>query len=273
MDTEEIKQLKRQVSKLQLEAKLRKSVANELERQRNLVQKARDEAEEQKTKFEKASARLSQYLSPQICEQILVSEEFNGLETTKKNLTVFFSDIVDFTALSERMSPDKLKNFLHFYMTEMSDIAIKFGGTIDKYIGDSIMVFFGDPATDGYQEDAKKCFRMALRMQETLEILREKIKNDFKLHDPLRIRIGMHSGRCNVGNFGSRHRLEYTAIGRAVNVAARLEKACEEDGILCSEITFGLLEGEAVNLRLRHVKAKGVDGLIKAYQWNIRDVS
>ena len=90
MDTEEIKQLKRQVSKLQLEAKLRKSVANELEKQRNLVQKARDEAEEQKTKFEKASARLSQYLSPQICEQILVSEEFNGLETTKKNLTVFF---------------------------------------------------------------------------------------------------------------------------------------------------------------------------------------
>ena len=149
MDTEEIKQLKRQVSKLQLEAKLRKSVANELEKQRNLVQKARDEAEEQKTKFEKASARLSQYLSPQICEQILVSEEFNGLETTKKNLTVFFSDIVDFTALSERMSPDKLKNFLYFYMTEMSDIAIKFGGTIDKYIGDSIMVFFGDPATDG----------------------------------------------------------------------------------------------------------------------------
>ena len=120
MDADEIKQLQRQVSKLQLEAKLRKSVANELERQKNLVQKARDEAEEQRAKFERASERLSQYLSHQMCEQILGSEEFSGLETNKKNLTIFFSDIVDFTALSERMSPDELKNFLHFYMTEMS---------------------------------------------------------------------------------------------------------------------------------------------------------
>ena len=112
MDADDIKQLQRQVSKLQLEAKLRKSVANELERQKNLVQKARDEAEEQRAKFERASERLSQYLSPQICEQILGSEEFSGLETNKKNLTIFFSDIVDFTALSERMSPDELKNFL-----------------------------------------------------------------------------------------------------------------------------------------------------------------
>ena len=84
MDADEIKQLQRQVSKLQLEAKLRKSVANELERQKNLVQKARDEAEEQRVKFEKASKRLSQYLSPQICEQILGAEEFSGLETSKK---------------------------------------------------------------------------------------------------------------------------------------------------------------------------------------------
>jgi len=145
MDADDIKQLQRQVSKLQLEAKLRKSVANELERQKNLVQKARDEAEEQRAKFERASERLSQYLSPQICEQILGSEEFSGLETNKKNLTIFFSDIVDFTALSERMSPDELKNFLHFYMTEMSNIAIEFGGTIDKYIGDSIMVFLETP--------------------------------------------------------------------------------------------------------------------------------
>ena len=272
MDADEIKQLQRQVSKLQLEAKLRKSVANELERQKNLVQKARDEAEEQRAKFERASERLSQYLSPQICEQILGSEEFSGLETNKKNLTIFFSDIVDFTALSERMSPDELKDFLHFYMTEMSNIAIEFGGTIDKYIGDSIMVFFGDPDTDGDSEDAQKCYRMALRTQETLKDRRLQIKNDFNLHEPLRIRIGIHSGSCSVGNFGSKHRLEYTAIGRAVNVAARLEKACEEDGVLCSEATAALLKDYAVNLRLRHVKAKGVDGLITAFQWNIRDV-
>jgi len=272
MDAYEIKQLQRQVSKLQLETKLRKSVANELERQKNLVQKARDEAEEQRVKFEKASERLSQYLSPQICEQILGAEEFSGLETNKKNLTIFFSDIVDFTALSERMSADELKNFLNFYMTKMSSIAIEFGGTIDKYIGDSIMVFFGDPDTAGESEDAKKCFRMARRMQETLENCRVQIKDDFKLHEPLRIRIGIHSGRCSVGNFGSKHRLEYTAIGRAVNVAARLEKACEQDGILCSDLTAALLQDDAVNLRLRHVKAKGVDGLIKAFQWNIRDV-
>ena len=167
MNEDEIKTLQRQVSKLQLEAKLRKSVANELERQKNLVQQAKEEAEEQRAILEVASDRLSKYLSPQICDQILRGESFSGIQNARKYLTVFFSDIVNFTAISEKMDPDELGSFLNYYLTKMSELALHYGGTIDKFI-DSVMIFFGDPVSEGAQKDANNCFNMALAMQEFL---------------------------------------------------------------------------------------------------------
>ena len=268
MNEDEIKQLQRQVSKLQLEAKLRKSVANELERQKNLVQQAKEEAEEQRAILKVASDRLSKYLSPQICDQILRGESFSGIENARKDLTVFFSDIVNFTAISEKMDPDELGRFLNYYLTKMSELALNYGGTIDKFIGDSVMIFFGDPISEGVQKDANNCFNMAVEMQEFLADHRTKIQQMYKLPEPLHIRIGMHSGKCNVGNFGSEQRLEYTAIGRVVNIAARLEQACSVDSILCSQDTHELIDNKAVFSEETKIFAKGVTEEISTYSWN-----
>ena len=267
MTEDEIKQLQRQVSKLQLEAKLRKSVANELERQKNLVQKAKEEAEAQRQILEEASTRLSKYLSPQICDEILRGENFVGIENSRKKLTVFFSDIVNFTSISERMDPDELGSFLNYYLTTMSKLVLKFGGTIDKFIGDAIMVFFGDPSSKGLRSDASNCFHMAVEMQDFLAENRDRICNEYNLPEPLRIRVGIHTGKCNVGNFGSDQRLEYTAIGRAVNIASRLENACEESGILCSETTYVLLQTDHQFSDEKGISAKGIETELKAYSW------
>ena len=257
-DTEELQILKKENSKLKLEARLRKSLSLELERQKGIVQTAKEEAEKQQKLLQKASDRLSKYLSPQICEQIFSDVEFDK-GSGRKKLTIFFSDIVSFTSISEAMEAEELSGFLNFYLTSMCEIALKYGGTIDKFIGDSIMIFFGDPQTRGPEQDAISCCKMALEMLAFVESNEDLIKEKFNFPEKLEIRIGIHSGMCSVGNFGSDQRLDYTIIGRAVNVAARLEQAAPKNSILFSNSTKALL-GEAFEIsETMKVNAKGID--------------
>ena len=257
-DTEELQILKKENSKLKLEARLRKSLSLELERQKGIVQTAKEEAERQQKLLQKASDRLSKYLSPQICEQIFSDVEFDK-GSGRKKLTIFFSDIVSFTSISEAMEAEELSGFLNFYLTSMCEIALKYGGTIDKFIGDSIMIFFGDPQTRGPEQDAISCCKMALEMLTFVESNEDLIKEKFNFPEKLEIRIGIHSGMCSVGNFGSDQRLDYTIIGRAVNVAARLEQAAPKNSILFSNSTKALL-GETFEVsETIEVIAKGID--------------
>ena len=257
-DAEELQTLKKENSKLKLEARLRKSLSLELERQKGIVQTAKEEAEKQQKLLQKASDRLSKYLSPQICEQIFSDVEFEK-GSGRKKLTIFFSDIVSFTSISEAMEAEELSGFLNFYLTNMCEIALKYGGTIDKFIGDSIMIFFGDPQTRGHEQDAILCCKMALEMLAFVESNEDLIKEKFNFPEKLEIRIGIHSGMCSVGNFGSDQRLDYTIIGRAVNVAARLEQAAPKNSILFSNSTKALL-GEAFEIsETMKVNAKGID--------------
>ncbi|NCX91064.1 MAG: adenylate/guanylate cyclase domain-containing protein [Rhodobacteraceae bacterium] len=267
IDDEELKLLKKENSKLKLEARLRKSLSVELERQKGIVQAAKEEAEKQQQLLQKASDRLSKYLSPQICEQIFSDVEFDT-GTGRKKLTIFFSDIVNFTSITESMEAEELSGFLNFYLTNMCEIALKYGGTIDKFIGDSVMIFFGDPISEGAHKDANNCFNMALAMQEFLASNRIDIQQKYNLPEPLHIRVGIHSGNCNVGNFGSEQRLEYTAIGRVVNIAARLEQACGVDSILCSQDTHELIDNKEVFSEETKIFAKGVTEEISTYSWN-----
>ena len=239
-DDEELKLLKKENSKLKLEARLRKSLSVELERQKGIVQAAKEEAEKQQQLLQKASDRLSKYLSPQICEQIFSDVEFDT-GTGRKKLTIFFSDIVNFTSITESMEAEELSGFLNFYLTNMCEIALKYGGTIDKFIGDSVMVFFGDPQSQGPEQDALACCNMGLEMLAFVEKNEELFKEQFNFPEKLEIRIGVHSGVCSVGNFGSDQRLDYTVIGRAVNVAARLEQAAPKNSMLFSNSTKSLL--------------------------------
>lgn len=264
IDDEELKLLKKENSKLKLEARLRKSLSVELERQKGIVQAAKEEAEKQQQLLQKASDRLSKYLSPQICEQIFSDVEFDT-GTGRKKLTIFFSDIVNFTSITESMEAEELSGFLNFYLTNMCEIALKYGGTIDKFIGDSVMIFFGDPQSKGPEQDALACCKMGLEMLAFVEKNEELFKEQFNFPEKLEIRIGVHSGVCSVGNFGSDQRLDYTVIGRAVNVAARLEQAAPKNSMLFSNSTKSLLGDTFQVSDSIEVKAKGIDRPIIGY--------
>ena len=263
-DDEELKLLKKENSKLKLEARLRKSLSVELERQKGIVQTAKEEAEKQQQLLQKASDRLSKYLSPQICEQIFSDVEFDT-GTGRKKLTIFFSDIVNFTSITESMEAEELSGFLNFYLTNMCEIALKYGGTIDKFIGDSVMIFFGDPQSKGPEQDALACCNMGIEMLAFVEKNEELFKEQFNFPEKLEIRIGVHSGVCSVGNFGSDQRLDYTVIGRAVNVAARLEQAAPKNSMLFSNSTKSLLGDTFQVSDSIEVKAKGIDRPIIGY--------
>ena len=262
---QEIEKLKKENKKLSLQSKLRKSMAVELDRQKELLRQATEEVEAQKEKIEGISLKLSRYLPVQVYEQIFSGSLDIHKKSERKKLTIFFSDIVDFTSISEQIEAEEISEFLSFYLTEMSAIAEKFGGTIDKFIGDAIMIFFGDPKTQGDVEDAKNCVDMAIEMQMRINALQPYIRKQFSFPVDLKIRIGINTGFCNVGNFGSTNRLDYTAIGRAINVASRLESEAESGEVLVSENTKILLEDFFEFSSKRVIHPKGVPHPVNCY--------
>ena len=262
----ELEELKKKNKKLSLESKLRKSMSAELDRQKELLKKAQTDIAEQKDKIEEISIKLSRYLPSQIYEQIFSGNLDIHKKNQRKKLTIFFSDIVEFTSLSEQIEAEELSSFLNFYLTEMTNIAEKYGGTIDKFIGDAIMIFFGDPKSDGYESDASNCVNMALEMQAKITSLQPYIRKTYNFPSGLKIRIGINTGICNVGNFGSQNRLDYTAIGRAINIASRLESEAEAGGILISESTKLLLDDNFKYSDEQSLNVKGVPYPIQSYK-------
>ena len=146
----------------------------------------------------------------------------------------------------------------------MTAIALNSGATIDKYIGDAMMVFFGDPESKGEREDARACVEMALLMQERMKELQMKWRNE-GFADPFQVRMGINTGYCNVGNFGSEQRLTYTIIGGEVNVAQRLEANATAGGILMSYETFAHVQDLVKVRELESIKMKGINREIKIF--------
>ena len=164
----ELKDLKKELSRLRLEANLRKSLATQLEKQKKVAEDAKAEAQSKTQQMEDVSGQLAKYLSPQIYESIFSGKQNVEVKSYRKKITVFFSDIVNFTAISDKLESEELTALLNFYLNEMSQIALKHGATIDKYIGDAIMIFFGDPESFGIEEDARRCVAMAVEMQQRM---------------------------------------------------------------------------------------------------------
>ncbi|SFK49299.1 adenylate/guanylate cyclase domain-containing protein [Shimia haliotis] len=211
------------------------------------------------------SLKISKYLEPQVYRSIFEGERDVAISTERKKLTVFFSDIKDFTATTERMQPEELTKLLNEYFSEMSRIAKEHGATIDKFIGDAIVAFFGDPSSHGPTEDARACVRMALAMQDRLDELEDVWRQNGFEH-PFRARMGLNTGYCNVGNFGSETRMDYTIIGAEANLAARLESIAEPGGIVMSYETYAhardLVEAEP----LAPQRFKGISREITPYR-------
>jgi class 3 adenylate cyclase len=210
------------------------------------------------------SLKISRYLPPQIYKSIFSGEKDAAIHTERKKLTIFFSDIKDFTATTERLQPEVMTALLNEYFTEMSAIAALYGGTIDKFIGDAMLIFFGDPETKGFQEDAKACVRMAVEMQQRIAALNLKWRND-GIEQPFRIRMGINTGFCNVGNFGSADRMDYTIIGAEANLAARLQSMAEPGQIVISYETYVLVRDLVATDKLPPIQMKGITRAVVPY--------
>ena len=234
------------------EAKRKADLANELVSEKNRA-------------LEVLSTKLSKYLSPQVYSSIFTGQRNVEIASSRKKLTVFFSDIVDFTATTDDLESEELTGLLNHYLTEMSKIALEHGATIDKYVGDAILAFFGDPETRGVKEDAMACVNMAIAMQRRMRELQSEWR-DAGLEKPFQLRIGINTGYCTVGNFGSEDRMDYTIIGNEVNLASRLQSHAEPGSILMSHETYSLVKDIVLAEEQDPIQAKGFAKPVRNYK-------
>lgn len=209
--------------------------------------------------------QLSKYLSPQVYRSIFDRDREVRVASERKHLTIFFSDLVGFTEVAENMESGALTRLLNDYLSEMSDVALSFGATVDKFVGDGIVIFFGDPESRGVKNDAVACAKMAIAMRKRLSELRQGWL-DQGIEKPLDCRMGIHTGFCTVGNFGSETRMDYTIIGRAVNLASRLESAAETGSILISQSTFEQIKDQVDCVRKGQIDLRGIARPVQTYE-------
>lgn len=183
--------------------------------------------------LEQMTLHLKRYISPQLFSTLAAPA---AQATSRRQLTVCFTDLTGFTELMDNLPEEAITRVLNEYLNAMADIAIRHGGTVDKFMGDGVMVFFGDPESRGPREDAVSCVKMALEMRGCLAGLSRRWREE-GLMNRLQMRVGIHTGYCAVGNFGSENRMDYTVVGGAVNIASRLEGCAPPDGILISGST------------------------------------
>jgi adenylate cyclase len=199
---------------------------------------------------------FSHYLSPTIIETVLHNPENLKLGGEKVEATILFSDIANFTKMSEMMPPEEVSRMLNRYFDEMVKIIFQYNGTVDKFIGDAVMAFWGAPLTD--PDHALNACRTAIAMQERLKLLREEMKRE-RLPD-IYIRIGINTGVVIVGNMGSSELFSYTVLGDTVNLAQRLETANKEMGtsIIISKSVYKNVAAhvKVQPLGIIHVKGK-----------------
>ena len=238
---------------------------SQLQSEKDKTEAANRLVTEQNQILENLSSKLSKYLSPQIYQSIFKGEQNVEISSKRKKLTICFTDIAGFTETTDNLKSEELTNVLNHYLTEMSVIALQHGATIDKFIGDAMLLFFGDPQTKGVAEDAKACVVMAIAMQRRMRELEQEWRNRGLLR-PFRIRMGITTGFCTVGNFGSRDRMDYTIIGNEVNLASRLQSATEPGSILLSHETNALVQGLVMTEEQPPITVKGFPKPISGYK-------
>jgi class 3 adenylate cyclase/CHASE3 domain sensor protein len=189
--------------------------------------------EEQLGRLQRAE-QLRRYLAPQVADAVLNGEAPVSLTSTRRKLTILFANIRGLTSMSDRLEPEELIDELNQHFTVMTDVTFRHGGTLDKYVGDGILAFFGDPIP--FEDHAERAVDTALEMRQRLRSLR--VKWSAPAEEELNVGIGISTGYVTVGNMGSATRTEYTVIGNHVNLASRLAQIAGRDRILISERTL-----------------------------------
>ncbi|MBI4240135.1 MAG: CHASE2 domain-containing protein [Candidatus Rokubacteria bacterium] len=207
--------------------------------------------------------RLSRFFSPAVVKEIIRHKDDVNLGSTRRRMTVLFSDIRGFTSMSEKMSPEEVVTFLREYLTVMTEVVFKYGGTVDKYIGDAIMALYNVPLDQA--DHAERAVRTALEFQARLRPLAARFQA--KYGGDLRCGVGINTGDAVVGTIGAEQRLEYTAIGDTINLGSRLEGITKdfEVSIVISESTYEEVRGRFLTRYLGEVKVKGKEVAVKIY--------
>ncbi len=225
-----------------------------------------DTLKKRNIELEIVSNKLAKYLSPQVYKSIFSGQKSVQIQSGRKKLSVFFSDIVGFTHITDTLESEELTIILNEYLNEMSKIALEYGGTIDKFIGDAIMIFFGDPQTQGQKQDSINCVSMAIAMQNKISQLTDQWQNTHGFSHEFQVRMGVATGYCTVGNFGSEERMDYTIIGGIVNLASRLEHSANAGQILVSQETYTLVKEHILCIKQNKIQLKGIAEAIQTYQ-------
>lgn len=200
---------------------------------------------------------LHRYLPPSMVHRAAAGELRLDTPPERRVLTVMFTDVVGFTPLTERLGPEVIGRLLNRYLAEIADLAHAHGATIDKFIGDCVMIVLGAPEELEPEEQARRCVALAAAIHQRVA--------ELEIEHPLEARTGINTGEAVVGNFGSRARSDYTVLGPAVNVAARLESASRPGRILMGSETARLL-GEQVQLEAAgELQLKGVRDPVTAF--------
>jgi class 3 adenylate cyclase len=215
--------------------------------------------EEQVTQLQRTE-QLRRYVSPQVADAILSGETPVAFASVRRNLTILYSDIRGFTEMAERMEPEELVDALNEYFSAMTELVFSNGGTLDKYLGDGVLAFFGDPIL--FEDHAERAVATAFEMLAGVEELRGTwMRSD----EELSIGVGISTGYVTVGNIGSSTRTDYTVVGNHVNVAARLATAAEPGQILVSERTMASVRDRVDWVPVEDLLMKGVQRPVKVF--------
>ena len=219
-------------------------------------------------KVKKAYSLLSKYVAPQLAETIFEGETDLIWKHYRQRLTFFFSDIKDFTMITDSLEPEDMGRLLNEYLTQMNKIINRYQGTLAQVIGDGLYVFFGAPQKTNDKDHAVRCLKMAIDMQDKMTQLNKRWF-DAGIEETLQIRCGINTGMATVGGYGSSERKEYTAMGMQVNIAARLEAACKPGHILLSHTTWALVKDDIACTPQGKIEVKGYHRPLTTYEVGI----
>jgi len=205
---------------------------------------------------------FQRYVSSQVVDELLASPDKVVLGGRRKEITVLFADIRNFTSIASRMASEEVVSILNEFFTTITEVIFKYQGTLDKYIGDAVMAIYGAPIKE--ENHAEKALRTALEMQGRMGLLGRRLLE--RGIDPIKIGIGINTGEAVIGNIGSLQRMEYTAIGDSVNLASRLEEVAKPGQILISESTYQVVKDIVRARALEPMALAGKTDLIQVYE-------
>jgi len=205
---------------------------------------------------------FQRYVSSQVVDELIKNPDMLKLGGQRKYLSVFFSDIRGFTSMSEKMEPEEVVQLLNEYLTEMTKIIFQFQGTLDKFIGDAVMAFWGAPKY--FPNHAELAVRAAVEMQKKVTELCEKWAIEGR--KKIGIGMGVNTGDVVIGNMGSQNFADYTVIGDNVNLAARLEENAKAGQILISQSTYDEIKDIVKVTKLEPLRVKGKEKAVQVYE-------